>query len=98
MADAPISFPMSALQRERNRLGRQAVPCTVTERYLKLAETTTIVRNDEVIVLSVMSSHSMDGQPAEPHRLITTLYVSKADLLRALASARPKHEASLAEQ
>jgi hypothetical protein len=36
--DKPIRFPISSTTRQRNKLGKHAVPCMVTERWLQFAK------------------------------------------------------------
>lgn len=72
-------FPVKAYERWRNRLGKRAVPCLVTDRWLQFPENSDTVNNGHYMFVDVMTRS--DGENA---RKLTTLCISKEELLVAL--------------
>jgi hypothetical protein len=75
-------FPINSTTRRRNRLGKLAVPCQVTDRWLQLGATSTIVAGAEFISLDVMTDSS------DARRKICSLIITRADLENALSKVR----------
>lgn len=57
-------IPVSSLQRHKNRLGRCAVSCVVSDRWLRFSEHYQDVGDDRVVWVSVMT-----GDPDRPRKL-----------------------------
>jgi hypothetical protein len=81
MSNDKISqFPTTSWERWKNRLGKRAVACVVTDRWLQFGEASTPIRVGDVVCLDVMTRP--DG---ETTRKICRLWVSKQDLLAAIS-------------
>jgi hypothetical protein len=93
--DVPIRFPVNGEQRWRNRLGRLAAGCIVTERWLQFEPISQVVSpGNDMVTLRVMTMSypdlgETDEREGKPRRL-AELLVSRADLLRALESVETR--------
>jgi hypothetical protein len=72
-------FPIKADQRWRNRLGKRAVPCVVSDRWLQFPEKSDRLKGDHVMFVDVMTR--ADGGNV---RKICQICITKEDLLAAL--------------
>ena len=72
-------FPIKGYQRWRNRLGKRAVPCNVTDRWLQFPERSDSMKEGHFMFVYIMTMP--DGENA---RKICQLCVTKEDLLAAL--------------
>lgn len=80
-----IKFPTDSMKRLRNRLGKYAVPCVVSERWLQFPKKSGgHFRDGEFIQLSVMTKDQDD----EPRKLCD-LVVTREDLLKAIGFVKP---------
>ena len=69
--------------RRRNRLGKRAVPCEVSDRWLELPETSDAVPGmGDMMIVSVMTNAF-----AGPRKLCE-LTISREDLVKALANVK----------
>lgn len=85
MSDEVRQFPIGGFQRWHNTLGKRAVPCIVSNRWLHFPERSDRFEDGDYpdgdyMFVSVMTT-AADGQT---HRKLCTLCVSKEDLLAAL--------------
>lgn len=72
-------FPVKGYQRWRNRIGKRAVPCNVTDRWLQFPQRSDSLKVGQVMFVDVMTTR--EGQHA---RKLCRLCISKEDLLAAL--------------
>ena len=72
-------FPIKAYQRWRNRLGKRAVPCMVSDRWLQFPEKSDRLKGGHFMFVDVMTR--ADGENA---RKICQICITKEDLLAAL--------------
>ena len=79
MADVK-NFPVKGWQRWKNRLGQFAVPCIVSDRWLKFAERSELVGGEHVVWVDVMTMP--DGENA---RKLCSLAIAKEDLMRVVS-------------
>lgn len=80
MTDKIIPFPLDSLTRLKNRLGKGAVPCMVSDFWLRFpAESEGHFEAGEFIILSVMRR-----EDDEHHKKICELVVTREDLLAAI--------------
>jgi hypothetical protein len=80
MADDKITrFPGDSFQRWKNRLGRRAVPCIVSDRWLQFPEKSDPLPDGSFMFVDVMTR--ADGENV---RKICQLCISREDLLSAL--------------
>jgi len=83
--DDVIRFPIKGFQRAKNRLGRHAVGCIVSGRWIQFPEQGgAYLEEGEAIQLYVMT----EGHD-EKDRTICELIVTREDLLRAIAAVAP---------
>ena len=82
MRDGKIHrFPVDGERRYKNRLGRHAVPCLVSGRYLQFPEISEVVSGGSYMFVDVMAM-AIEGE-GKPRKL-TRLCISKEDLMAAL--------------
>ena len=74
----PISFDT----RLKNLLGQFAVPCQVTDRWLRIAPSSALLASGEFITIDVMTGH-------DSRRCLTRVIVTREDLLNVLANVTP---------
>ena len=72
-------FPIKGYQRWRNRLGKRAVPCMVSDRWLQFPEKSNTLEGGSFMLVDVMTR--ADGENA---RKICQICIAKEDLLVAL--------------
>jgi hypothetical protein len=77
--DKVTHFPTTGERRWRNRLGRRAVPCLVTCRWLQFPE-----KSDTVADAHYMFVDAMTSPDGESEKRLRTLCISKEDLRAAL--------------
>ena len=80
MNDKVSRFPVSGVQRRRNRLGKRGVHCLVSDRWLQFPENSTELSDGTYMFVDVMTTSS-DG---EITRKLCSLCISKEDLVVAL--------------
>lgn len=81
-----IRIPINSMTRLKNKLGKGAVPCQVSDRWLKFpAESSGHFGEGEFIVLDVMTLDKNEMQ-----RKICELVVTREDLLSAINDVRDK--------
>jgi hypothetical protein len=83
-ANNVIQFPVSYSKQYKNRLGKQAVPCQVSDRWLRFNETSTVAPAGEFLVLDVMTGSVDTGS-----RKLCQVVFTRDALLEALSSVRP---------
>ncbi len=84
MTDKPIEFPIHEAQRRRNRLGKKAVACLASERWIKFPKKSAgSLEAGEVIKLSIMT-----GSDAAGSRKVCDLVVTREALLSALEAVK----------
>ena len=77
---------MNWSQRLKNKLGRYAVPCQVSERWLQFPEQSSNMKQDgEWLCIDVMTRNQNDKA-----RKLCELVVTKEDLLKVLESIKCK--------
>jgi len=72
-------FPIKGYQRWRDRLGKRAVPCMITDRWFQFPEKSDNLKGGHVMFVDVMTKP--DGENV---RKLCQLSISKEDLLAAL--------------
>ena len=72
-------FPIKTHQRWKNRLGRRAVPCLVSDRWLQFPGNSDLLEGEHYMFVDVMTI--ADGKNA---RKLTTVCLSKERVLAAL--------------
>jgi hypothetical protein len=77
--DNVTRFPIRGDQRWKNRLGKRAVACIVTMRWLQLPEKSNALEDGHFMFVDVMTS--TDGKDA---RKLCQLCISKEELLATL--------------
>ena len=83
-SDDVIPFPIKSLQRHKNKAGRHAVLCIVSDRRLQFPKQASACLPDgEAIRLHVVTVISGKG------RILCELIVTREDLLRAIAAVAP---------
>jgi hypothetical protein len=81
MSDEKVTrFPIGGYQRWRNRLGKRAVSCIVTDRWLQFPEKSDRLQGGSYMSVDVMTMP--DGKHA---RKLCSLCISKEDLLSVLS-------------
>ena len=79
-------FPINSDKRRKNSLGKYAVPCQVTDRFIRFHEESVGPSGArELLVLDVMT-----GGYDDLGKKICQLIVSRGDLEEALARVKPK--------
>jgi hypothetical protein len=79
--DKITRFPIRGDQRWKNRLGKRAVPCIVTMRWLQFPEKSDPLEDGHFMFVDVMTAP--EGQYG-PARKLCQLCISKEDLLATL--------------
>ncbi len=80
-----IKFPVNDSQREKNKQGKNEVPCIISERWMSFSEESSSISCGEAFFISIMTRRE-NGEPKK----ICDLAVTKEELLAALAHVRPK--------
>ena len=90
MRDTKIyRFPVNGERRYKNRLGRHAVPCLVSGRYLQFPETSEVVEGASYMFVDVMAMAVIgEGKP----RKLCRICISKEDLIAVLEQVDKKIE------
>jgi hypothetical protein len=78
-------FPMNSDKRRKNRLGRFAVPCRVTDRWLQFAPTSRGDHRTQWMTIDVMTGGYDDG-----NRKICQLIITREDLDEVLERVKPQ--------
>src|SRR5262249_5170658 len=76
-----VRFPIKSSERWKNRLGKRAAACLVTDRWLQFPENSEPLPDGDYMFINVMTRP--DGENV---RRICQLCVSKQDLIRAIKS------------
>jgi hypothetical protein len=80
-----IPFPIKSFQRQKNKAGRRAVLCIVSERWLQFPKRGGgPIEIGEPLTLRVMTKNS-EGK----NRTLCELIVTREDLLRAIEAIEP---------
>ena len=80
MSDDNVTrFPIKGFQRWRNRLGKRAVPCILTDRWLQFPEKSDPLSEGHYMFVDVMTMP--DGENA---RKLCSLCISKEELTAAV--------------
>lgn len=88
MENTVIRIPINAMTRLKNKLGKGAVPCQVSDRWLKFpAESSGDWGEGAFIVLDVMTLDKNEKQ-----RKLCELVVTREDLLSAINSVKDKEK------
>jgi hypothetical protein len=77
--DKVVRFPVKSWQRRKNRLGKRAVLCEVTDRWLQFPEDSYPIQGNHLMFVDVMTATS-GGKPKK----ICRVCISKEDLERAI--------------
>lgn len=81
-----VRIPINSMTRLKNKLGKGAVPCQVSDRWLKFpTESAGHFGGGEFIVLDVMTLDKNESQ-----RKICELVVTREDLLSAINGVKDK--------
>lgn len=82
-----VRIPINSMTRLKNKLGKGAVPCQVSERWIKFpAKSSGHFGDGEYIVLDVMTLDKNEKQ-----RKICELIVTREDLLSAIHGVKDKN-------
>jgi hypothetical protein len=88
-------FPIGGFQRWHNALGKRAVPCIVSHRWVQFPETSDRFEDGDYpdgdyMFVNVMTT--ADG--GQTHKKLCTLCISKADILAALSEVDKDNQTS----
>lgn len=88
-----IPFPLSAGRRRRNKMGARYVECLLSGYWFQLREQSMVFNGVEYVIVDVMTSQgwNADGTPTKPRKQCE-LVVPRDELLRALATVRPREQ------
>ncbi|MGH7183616.1 MAG: hypothetical protein ACREJN_16795, partial [Nitrospiraceae bacterium] len=84
-SDDVIHLPIKGYQRAKNQVGRHAVRCTVSGRWLQFPKQGSIYCEEG----ELMRLHVMTEGRDEKDRIICELVVTREDLLRVIAAVAP---------
>lgn len=84
-SDDVIRFPIKSHQRANNHLGRHAVRCIVSGRWIQFPKQGGVYLEEG----EAMRLHVMTEGHDEKDRMICELVVTREDLLRAIAAVAP---------
>ena len=84
MADI-VNWPITTYRRWKNRLGRHAVECVVSGRWLQFPKHSDVLGGEEMLWLRVMT-----GDPGKAERQLCFLAVSKRELEAVLRRTTPR--------
>lgn len=79
-------FPIGGFTRRKNRLGKFAVACQVSDRFLDIAPTSARLQGGEFITIDVRTG-AYDSN--DKGRKLTQIIVTREDLMKALKSVKP---------
>jgi hypothetical protein len=85
--DKIIQFPTKSKERRKNRLGKRAVPCLISDRWLQFAKDVHPLKDGDYVFLDVMTRAN-----GEKERKICQLCVSKQDVIAAIEALDAKRK------
>ena len=88
MKNKITKIPISYDTRLKNQLGKGAVPCLVSERWLKFSTESSLLQDGEYVSVDVMTKDKNDNQ-----RKICELIIKKEDIVDAIQSIKPRKNA-----
>ena len=76
-------FPISGSKRRKNSLGKLAVPCQVSDRWLQFSKISSVLQDGDFVTLEVKT-----GGYSDRGRKLCELIVTREDLLAALENVK----------